>query len=45
MKHVSNHAPVQSSAFTSTVTAILATAVTVMAGIIAFAPFLAPVTG
>jgi hypothetical protein len=45
MTNISIHAPEQSSSFTTVITAILATTVTVIAGVLAFAPFFAPITG
>jgi hypothetical protein len=45
MKHVSIHAPAQSSPFTGAVTAVLGTAIGAIAGMLAFAPFFAHITG
>jgi hypothetical protein len=45
MTNISIHAPEQSSGFNAAVISIFATAVTVLAGLLAFAPFFAPITG
>jgi hypothetical protein len=45
MTEVSTRAPEQMSGFNSAVIAVLATTVTVLTGLLAFAPFFAPITG
>jgi hypothetical protein len=45
MTNISIHAPEQSSSFTTVVTAILGTAIAALAGVLAFAPFFATITG
>jgi hypothetical protein len=45
MTHISIHAPEQSSSFTLAMTAVFGTAIAVIAGLLAFAPFFTQVTG
>jgi hypothetical protein len=45
MTNISIHAPAQSSNFTGAVTAVFGTAIAVIAGLLAFAPFFAQIPG
>jgi hypothetical protein len=45
MTQVSTRAPEQTSGFNTAVIGIFGTAVAVLAGLLAFAPFFAPITG
>jgi hypothetical protein len=45
MTQISIHAPEQSSFFTGAMTAVFATAIAAIAGILAFAPFFMPIAG
>ncbi len=45
MTNISIHAPAQTSGLNTVVVGIFATAVAALAGLLAFAPFFAPITG
>jgi|HubBroStandDraft_5_1064220.scaffolds.fasta_scaffold1607345_1 hypothetical protein len=45
MTQISIHAPEQSSSFTVAMTAVFGTAIAVIAGLLAFAPFFMPIAG